>query len=112
MRTHNAVEMANTVLEVADLAWTAVEYHHHHHRHRDPAVTHDDNQSCPSDQDFEALQLENRRLRNLLDQNLKLLNNLSESNSFLSSCPPDVYIQIPYSFYFYNFLFFLLKIDE
>lgn len=104
MRTHNAVEMAKTVLEVADVAWTAVEYHHHHHRHHDPVVTHDDKYddkyNCPSDQDLEALKLENRRLRNLLDQNLKLLNNLSESNSFLSNCPPDVYIQIPYSLCF------------
>lgn len=99
MRTHNAVEMAKTVLEVADVAWTAVEYHHHHHhRHHDPVVTHDDKHedkdNCPSDLDLEALKLENRRLRNLLDQNLKLLNNLSESNSFLSNCPPDLHVRL------------------
>jgi hypothetical protein len=30
----------------------------------------------------------------LLDQNLKLLYNLSESNSFINNCPPDVYIPL------------------
>lgn len=94
MRVHNAVEMTKTVLEVADVAWTAVEYGQHL-RHRNTAVTADDKNS-PSDEDlqFESLQSENRRLRNLLDQNLSLLHNLSESPSFINNCPPDLHARL------------------
>ncbi|QCE00290.1 hypothetical protein DEO72_LG7g1580 [Vigna unguiculata] len=84
-----SVEVAKTVLEVADVAWTAVEHTHHFRRHSPsvpPATSADD---CPSDHDLEALRSENRRLRNLLDQNLKLLQNLSESPC-IDKCPPDL----------------------
>ena len=85
-----SVEVAKTVLEVADVAWTAVE-HTHHYRHRcshpvAPAAA----DVCPSDQDLESLRSENRRLRNLLDLNLNLLQNLSKSPC-LDNCPPDVF---------------------
>ncbi|GAU30890.1 hypothetical protein TSUD_15760 [Trifolium subterraneum] len=93
MRTHHAVEVAKTVLEVADVAWTAVECSHHLH-HRDHTVTPNNNDNYPSDHDLESLQSENRRLRNLLDQNLKLLYNLSESNSFINNCPPDLHVRL------------------
>ncbi|KAH1100365.1 hypothetical protein AAZX31_13G064300 [Glycine max] len=84
-----SVEVAKTVLEVADVAWTAVE-HTHHYRHRcshpvAPAAA----DVCPSDQDLESLRSENRRLRNLLDLNLNLLQNLSKSPC-LDNCPPDL----------------------
>ncbi|KAK7301348.1 hypothetical protein RJT34_12211 [Clitoria ternatea] len=82
-----SVEVAKTVLEVADVAFLAVEQSHHLRRHN-PHIPAGEN--SPSDQDLEALQSENRRLRNLLDQNLKLLQNLSESPSFLDNCPPDL----------------------
>jgi len=88
-----SVEVAKTVLEVADVAWTAVEHTHHYRRHSHsvpPAAESTD--ECPSDHDLEALRSENRRLRNLLDQNLKLLQNLSESPCF-DNCPPDVYFK-------------------
>ncbi|CAJ1971868.1 unnamed protein product [Sphenostylis stenocarpa] len=83
-----SVEVAKTVLEVADVAWTAVEHTHHYRRHGHsvPATTADD---CPSDHDLEALRSENQRLRNLLHQNLKLLQNLSESPC-VDDCPPDL----------------------
>ncbi|CAK8570337.1 unnamed protein product [Lathyrus sativus] len=93
MRAHNAVEMAKTVLEVADVAWTAVECGHHLCHHNPPA-TPDNNADNPSDHDLESLQSENRRLRSLLDQNLKLLHNLSESNSFINNCPPDLHVRL------------------
>ncbi|XP_058728499.1 uncharacterized protein LOC131600337 [Vicia villosa] len=93
MRTEHAVEMAKTVLEVADVAWTAVECGHHL-RHHNPPVTPNDNAGHPSDIDLESLQSENRRLRSLLDQNLKLLSNLSESNSFINNCPPDLHVRL------------------
>ncbi|XP_040865314.1 uncharacterized protein [Glycine max] len=84
-----SVEVAKTVLEVADVAWTAVEHTHHlrHRSHPVPAAPAAD--VCPSDQDLESLRSENRRLRNLLDQNLKLLQNLSEATCF-DNCPPDL----------------------
>ncbi|KAJ1439274.1 hypothetical protein SESBI_02646 [Sesbania bispinosa] len=91
MRGPNAVEVAKTVLEVADVAWTAVECGHHL-RHRNPPVTAEDN--CPSDQDLESLRSENQRLRNLLDQNLRLLHDLSESPSFPTNCPPDLHTRL------------------
>ncbi|KOM48454.1 hypothetical protein LR48_Vigan07g215800 [Vigna angularis] len=84
-----SVEVAMTVLEVADVAWTAVEHTHHYRSHSNsvpPATSVDE---CPTDHDLEALRSENRRLRNLLDQNLKLLQNLSESPCF-DNCPPDL----------------------
>ncbi|KAK7385203.1 hypothetical protein VNO78_30916 [Psophocarpus tetragonolobus] len=82
------VEVAKTVLEVADVAWTAVEHTHHlrHRSHPVPAAAADE---CASEQELESLRSENRRLRNLLDQNLKLLQNLSEAPCF-DNCPPDL----------------------
>ncbi|XP_020211392.1 uncharacterized protein LOC109796147 [Cajanus cajan] len=82
-----SVEVAKTVLEVADVAWTAVEHTHNYRRHHNYPVVADYN--CPSDQDLESLRSENRRLRNLLSQNLKLLQNLSDSPCF-DNCPPDL----------------------
>lgn len=90
MGGHGAVEVAKTVLEVADVAWTAMEccHHHHHHQHDDDSPeNHDDSKL---EKELETLKSENRRLRNLLEQNLKLLNNLSESPAVLNDCPPDV----------------------
>ncbi|KAL2317794.1 hypothetical protein Fmac_031670 [Flemingia macrophylla] len=81
-----SVEVAKTVLEVADVAWTAVE-HTHHYRHHNLPVAADNN--CPSDSDLESLRSENRRLRNLLENNLKLLQNLSDSPCF-ANCPHDL----------------------
>ncbi|KAE9605861.1 hypothetical protein Lal_00024673 [Lupinus albus] len=88
MRTHEAVEVAKTVLEVADVAWNAVEFNHHI-RPRNPPATANDHSS--DNDDFESLRYENRRLRNLLNQNLRLLHNLSESPSFLNNCPTDLH---------------------
>ncbi|KAK7275662.1 hypothetical protein RIF29_16783 [Crotalaria pallida] len=91
MRTREAVEVAKTVLEVADVAWTAVEFNHHLHPHNPPSTS--DNNSSDND-DFESLRSENRRLRTLLVQNLKLLHNLSDSPSFLNNCPPDLHARL------------------
>lgn len=83
MRGHEAIEVAKTVMEVADVAWTAVECCHHHHEGTETMPT-------VSREDLESLKSENRRLRNLLEQNLKLLENLSKSPRLLNDCPPDV----------------------
>ncbi|KAL5776968.1 hypothetical protein ACOSP7_009894 [Xanthoceras sorbifolium] len=95
MGGHEALEVAKTVLEVADVAWLAVESCHHHHDRHDHHDRQDqesyDNQARDN---LEALKSENRRLRNLLDQNLKLLENLSESPALLNDCPPDLYARL------------------
>ncbi|KAK3043659.1 hypothetical protein RJ639_000075 [Escallonia herrerae] len=85
MVSHGTIEVAKTVLEVADAAWTAVECCHHHHHHEASNDT-------PSleEEKLESLRSENRRLRSLLDQNLKLLQNLTDSPCLLQDCPPDV----------------------
>ncbi|KAJ7965582.1 Elongation factor 4 [Quillaja saponaria] len=89
MRGHGAIEVAKTVMEVADVAWTAMECHHHH-SHHDPEVTGEAKLSS-IDEELQSLRSENQRLRNVLEQNLKLLHNLNEIPSFLDDCPPDLY---------------------
>lgn len=94
MTGHNAIEVTKTVLEVADVAWTAVEtYHHHHqHSHSDDGENHEstDSNSDPRDRELEALRGENRRLRTLLEANLKLFETLAESAALSHDCPTDV----------------------
>uniref|UniRef100_A0A5B6YHR8 RRP15-like protein n=1 Tax=Davidia involucrata TaxID=16924 RepID=A0A5B6YHR8_DAVIN len=85
------IEVAKTVLEVADVAWTAVERCHHHDEHE--AAGERKNTSSEGEE-LESLRSENRRLRNLLEQNLKLLQKLSESPCLLQDCPPDLYARL------------------
>ena len=82
---HGALEVAKTVMEVADVAWTAIERCHHHKPSNDAAE-----RNLTEEEQLEALRSENRRLRNLLEQNLDLLQQLSESHCLLKDCPPDV----------------------
>ncbi|XP_015867098.2 uncharacterized protein LOC107404634 isoform X2 [Ziziphus jujuba] len=89
MGGRGALEVAKTVMEVADVAWTAVECHHHHQQQHDQE-DHDSPNFTSPDEELESLRLENQRLRNLLQNNLKLLHNLSESPAFLKDCPPDL----------------------
>ncbi|KAK6938418.1 hypothetical protein RJ641_031926 [Dillenia turbinata] len=86
-----AIEAAKTVLEVADVAWTAIE-HRRHHAHHDHDVN--EGNSVPLEQELESLRSENRRLRNILEENLKLLRKLSESPSLPKDCPPDLYARL------------------
>ncbi|GMI64841.1 hypothetical protein like AT1G44770 [Hibiscus trionum] len=92
MGGHEAVEVAKTVLEVADVAWTALECCHHHNHHHDDAPRNHENSDLETE--LEMLKSENRRLRNQLEQNLKLLSNLSESPALLNGCPPDLYARL------------------
>ncbi|GMI82914.1 hypothetical protein like AT1G44770 [Hibiscus trionum] len=92
---HEAVEVAKTVLEVADVAWTAMECCHHlHHRQNDDGDSPENHHTSNLEKELETLKSENQRLRNLLEQNLKLLNNLSESPAQLNDCPPDLYARL------------------
>ena len=77
------LKMVETVLEVADVAWNAYE----HHRHRHEKLVDGDSEG---DQDLCRFREENRRLRNLLADNLEILQGISEFPSFTKDCPPDV----------------------
>ncbi|XP_050366099.1 uncharacterized protein LOC126784664 [Argentina anserina] len=94
MGGHGAVEVAKTVIEVADVAWKAMEcvdhFHHHHHHHEEEETK----AGTISDDELDALRAENRRLRKSLEENLKLLENLTESPSLLNDCPPDLYARL------------------
>ncbi|XP_010544681.1 PREDICTED: uncharacterized protein LOC104817267 [Tarenaya hassleriana] len=93
MTGHNAIEVAKTVLEVADVAWTAVECcHHHHHSHGDDEKSGEI--ADPREWELEALRLENRRLRSLLESNLKLFENLAETAVLLHECPSDLFARL------------------
>jgi len=92
MASHHAIEVTKTVLEVADVAWTAVETYHHHHHHQDENHESTNPISDPRDRELEALRQENRRLRTLLESNLKLFETLAESAAFSHDCPSDVSI--------------------
>ncbi|KAI6690900.1 hypothetical protein NL676_027728 [Syzygium grande] len=93
-----AIEVAKTVIEVADVAWKAIECHHHHHNphghEHEHEHEHEASNSPSSEDELESLRRENRRLRNLLEQNLKLLRNVSELPCLLNDCPPDLYAHL------------------
>ncbi|GER38723.1 hypothetical protein STAS_15257 [Striga asiatica] len=92
MAGHLSLEVAKTVMEVADVAWAAVECCHHH---RD----HDSTPSPPAteerrDFDTETLRSDNERLRQLLEKNLNLLHQISCSPALLHNCPSDLHDRI------------------
>ena len=90
---HGALEVAKTAMEVADVAWTAIECYNHH-KPGDDATK----RTPTEEENLDALRSENRRLRKLLEQNLDLLQKLSESHCLLNDCPPDVFP--PFSLFF------------
>ncbi|XP_010530199.1 PREDICTED: uncharacterized protein LOC104806820 isoform X2 [Tarenaya hassleriana] len=98
MTGHNAIEVAKTVLEVADVAWTAVEccHHHPHHSHGDDEKSGESTAEIadPRGLELEALRSENRRLRCLLESNLKLFENLAETAVLLHECPSDLFARL------------------
>lgn len=113
------LEVAKTVLEVADVAWTAMECCHHHQHHGNnhhelhesapPLDSSSDHERGVDVEKLEALRAENQRLRTLLEQNLNLLKNISES-SLSMDCPPDVLLLLLYYrlILSYNVLFLLI----
>ncbi|KAK1369361.1 GPI-anchored protein like [Heracleum sosnowskyi] len=82
------IEMAKTVMEVAEVAFTALECCHMQHQ------LHQDDHPLPSmssEEEMKLLQSENRRLKNLLQQNLELLPHLYECPP---DCPPDLHARL------------------
>ncbi|KAM0948909.1 hypothetical protein DsansV1_C06g0064661 [Dioscorea sansibarensis] len=76
------LEVVGTVLEMADMAWTALE----HRRERQLEAA--------EDQELAQLRAENHRLRGLLEENLTLLQNLCQAPSISRDCPPDLYSRL------------------
>uniref|UniRef100_A0A1D1YKX7 Dihydrodipicolinate synthase n=1 Tax=Anthurium amnicola TaxID=1678845 RepID=A0A1D1YKX7_9ARAE len=87
------LEVVETVLEVADVAWNAYE-HHRHRQGRPPSAPSDDKPEEEGGEELSLLRSENRRLRGLLADNLALLQGISESPSFSKDCPPDLYLRL------------------
>ncbi|KAL6962138.1 hypothetical protein U1Q18_037092 [Sarracenia purpurea var. burkii] len=86
------LEVAKTVLEVADVAWTAVETCHHLRDCKEHESSEGSNHTpSEEEEELESLRSENRRLRNLLEQNLKLLQNILESPCLLQDFPSDLH---------------------
>ncbi|KAK4429661.1 hypothetical protein Salat_1266700 [Sesamum alatum] len=83
------MEVAKTVLEVADVAWAAVECCHRHGHHETLPSVPDIKESGESD--MEALRSENERLHQLLEKNLTLLQQMSTSPTLLQKCPSDLH---------------------
>ncbi|KAL9357492.1 hypothetical protein Peur_050745 [Populus x canadensis] len=95
MGGHGAVEVAKTVIEVADVAWKAMEFTQHHHLHEiHQHESAHDTKSNSVDEELESLRSENKRLKDLLEHNLKLLQSLSESPCLLNDCPPHLYSRL------------------
>ncbi|XP_049380103.1 uncharacterized protein LOC125844808 [Solanum stenotomum] len=90
MKGHNPIEVAKTVLEVADVAWSAVESCHHHTHSHTETTPFDVSHSSEEDE-LKSLRSENERLKRLLEQNLMLLQSMSQSPSLLQDCPPDLH---------------------
>ncbi|KAG8378278.1 hypothetical protein BUALT_Bualt08G0120900 [Buddleja alternifolia] len=87
MVSHASLEVAKTVLEVADVAWTAVECCHHRRHETAPLPPEiKEGGGCA-----ETLRSENERLRQLLEKNLDLLQQISSSPTLLQNCPSDLH---------------------
>ncbi|KAJ9146318.1 hypothetical protein P3X46_028599 [Hevea brasiliensis] len=113
MGRHGAIEAAKTVIEVADVAWKAMEFTHHHQLHNHNHENQEKDAKCATiDEELESLRSENQRLRNQLEQNLKLLQNLSESPCLLNDCPPDLYSRLVATVDSENFLVRLKSLQQ
>lgn len=78
----HSLEVVETVLEVADAAWTAID----HHRHQRGG----DGRGLSSEGEISSLEADNQRLRTQLQKNLNLLQTLAQSSALSKDCPPDV----------------------
>ncbi|WOG84777.1 hypothetical protein DCAR_0103962 [Daucus carota subsp. sativus] len=109
MMNRGTIEMAKTVMEMAEVAFTALECCHMQHQ------LHQGDQPLPSlssDEEMELLRLENRHLKNLLRQNLELLPDLSECSPVLPDCPPDLHDRLVASLDSAKFLDQLKSLQE
>ncbi|XP_021740366.1 uncharacterized protein LOC110706710 [Chenopodium quinoa] len=89
-----AVDAAKIVVEVAELAWCAAELLHrnNHSDHPDNSVA--EFNAPLTVEEFEEIRTENRQLKELLEQNLKLFQKISSSPCLLQDCPPDLHERI------------------
>lgn len=78
----HSLDVVETVLEVADAAWTAIDHHRHHRC--------GDGRSLSLEGEISSMEAENQRLRTQLQKNLNLLQTLAQSSALSKDCPPDV----------------------
>ncbi|PIA47346.1 hypothetical protein AQUCO_01400191v1, partial [Aquilegia coerulea] len=86
-KVHEGIGMVETVLEVADVAWNAMEIRQRHHKQNED--------QSDVNKEIESLRVENCRLRKILEENLQLLQRLSESSSLSDDdCPSGLYTRL------------------
>ncbi|KAL9251757.1 hypothetical protein AKJ16_DCAP12340 [Drosera capensis] len=94
-KAHHAVEVAKTVIEVAEVAFSAVEkIHHLHDPNHDHGSESGSGKCCVSEEELEEIRAENRRLRDLLEENLRVLERISASGGVEGECPSDLHKQL------------------
>ncbi|PKA49130.1 hypothetical protein AXF42_Ash010815 [Apostasia shenzhenica] len=76
------MELMGTMVEVADVAWNALE----HRRERKIAAE--------EEEETAHLRSENHRLKVLLAENLPLLHGIAQVPSLATNCPPDLYARL------------------
>ncbi|XP_026663877.2 uncharacterized protein LOC113463307 isoform X3 [Phoenix dactylifera] len=76
------LEVVGTMIEMADVAWSALEYR----RERKAEAAEED--------EISHLKAENLRLRTVLADNLAVLQGLYKSPSVSNDCPPDLYTRL------------------
>ncbi|KAK1301539.1 hypothetical protein QJS10_CPB12g01672 [Acorus calamus] len=107
------LEMVETVMEVADVAWEAYE---HRLRHLRRKVSDDqpseDAGGGEEDYDVASLRSENLRLRSQLEENLSLLESLARSPPLSSACPPDLHVRLAAAVDSSNFLNHLQTLQQ
>lgn len=77
-RLHPTTQASNMEKKVLNTVWTAMKCIHHHPHCNHNEGEHEGTKCLMSDKELEALLAENWRMRNLLEQNIKLLENLFE----------------------------------
>uniref|UniRef100_A0A7N1A1U4 Uncharacterized protein n=1 Tax=Kalanchoe fedtschenkoi TaxID=63787 RepID=A0A7N1A1U4_KALFE len=110
-----AIEVAMTVMEVAEVAWSAIEHRQTHDNHTETAAAEHRAESTTSvDWELEALRSENQRLKALLQENLKLLQDLSQSLQppQAKDCPPHLHAHLVETVGSENFLSKLKSLHE
>lgn len=78
------LEVVGTMIEMADVAWNALE-----HRRERKAIADDE-------EEISHLKSENERLKEVLAENLAILQKLSQNSDLVRDCPSDVSLGPPF----------------
>ncbi|KAJ4750786.1 elongation factor [Rhynchospora pubera] len=105
---HGAIpmEVVGTMIEVADVAWHALE----HRKHR--VKTSSEPEMREDEEELEMLRSENLRLKAQLADNLAVLQSIYKAPSVSKDCPPDLYERLIASVDSSNYLKTLESLQE